>query len=481
MQKPKPFEGERETFPARAFDKFLSTATAKMRAPRAPIRLIYRDAADSNLLLVVGRRGSAWQFKGRTRTGDDGKRHDLTIKIGAPATMTVAQARAAADEIRKNIADGETPQTQSAQRRDARAAAAATDEAKAQRMKVIAAMAKPGGRAPTPDMIKALGSATLAQCAAVFALHGRDHRAKIRQDSWDAKVAQLHRALAECNAIDRLPADLHAPDIDHGLAALTAGTARKRMTAIKALYDWLCRYGATPENPARLCAKLPAAGVRDEFANADELQRIWRYSAEAKPERRDFLRLLILLPLRRGELEKSRVGNITTSNGVRQITIPKENSKTGTEHRLPIVGEAAKIIDRLIDGRDAGELLIPLTTTGKPFEGWTRWQDQVKAATGVEWFYFHSMRKMFSTEAEEHELDEYAIIDACLNHAASATKSGVGRAYNFAKAMPRRADLLAGWDDVVKFAVTTGVWPRNGSHPAPACGAGAKSNLRRVK
>jgi integrase len=171
--------------------------------------------------------------------------------------------------------------------------------------------------------------------------------------------------------------------------------------------------------------------------------------------------LLTLLPLRRDELADAKVGDIETSDGFLQILVPKARSKTGAEHRLPIVGEAANIVRRLIHNREPGDFLIPLTTTGKRFDSWTAFKNQFRRLSGQDWFYFHSMRKQFSTEANEHSLEESAIIDGVLNHAASLSVQGSERSYNFAKAMPRRAELLNNWCKTVIFAVERGKWPRN--------------------
>jgi integrase len=349
-------------------------------------------------------------------------------------------------------------------------AADGRDAESRRRRETIEVLIREGAREPTAQMFAALAGATLSECSKAYALHGFDMRRVTEARRGDV-VVQLNLAIAECGGGDKIPAALDGLTIDHALRRHSNSTARKRISALRGLYRWLCRYGAATENPAEKCASVPPPPARERYADdrkdgsgVGELQALWNACDRLPQPRADFLRLLILLPLRRDELADAKVSNISTNLGLLQIMVPKPRSKTGTEHRLPIVGEAAAIVNRLLKDREPENYLIPLTATGNKFDSWKSFQEQVKRESGQAWFYFHSMRKMFSTEATEHGLEEHAVIDGMLNHAASLSVTGSARSYNFAKMMPRRAELLREWERVVLHSVGSGKWPREESN-----------------
>src|SRR5207249_1803134 len=80
-----------------------------------------------------------------------------------------------------------------------------------------------------------------------------------------------------------------------------------------------------------------------------------------------FIRLLLLLGVRRGELGKARFAAIDLDKG--EWLIPPENAKTGQPHLVPLPAEAVRIFESLprFDGGD-----VVFTNDGKrPLGSWT--------------------------------------------------------------------------------------------------------------
>jgi integrase len=462
------FQGAaRPTFPSRSFDRFLADQSNSLRLDGAPARKSFKDLADTNLILTIGRRGAGFYFKGMTPTDEAGHRKDLMIMIGKATGgdgLSIAEARKRCEEIREDLVGGRMVSGIRAKRAAARAAAEGKDAEIKRREEIINAIAKAGSR-PSAGDFATLAFAKVDQCVEAYALHGFDLR-KVTESRRDDVLVQLRLAFKEAGAGSIRPGELDGLTLDHAFRSLTNSTARKRISAIRGLYRWLIKYKAATENPADTCEKISPPQPRTRFANAEELQAIWRCCEQLPQARSDFIKLLTLLPLRRDELAEAKISDIQTSNGYLQISIPKVRSKTKTEHRLPIVGEAANIVRRLMHNRDQDSFLIPLAGESGRFDSWTSFKKQIQKLSGQNWYYFHSARKCFSTECVEHELEEDLIIDGALNHAASLSIQGSAKSYNFAKAMPRRADLLSNWCRTVLFAVEHGQWPRHATAEA---------------
>lgn len=452
------FQGVRPNFEVGGkFDRFLAARLAEVRAPGGPARLVFRDPGDNNLTLVVGRRGAAFYFKGASRIGDDGKRVDQSVMIGKTSQIDIAAARKRAAELRQQQIDGGVVSGARAHRRAIRESAADAESESERRRGVIENICLRATATPGPAEIALLRYATLAQSGDAYILHGfpRETTDRRRKDI----SAHIKLAIIESGCANALPAALDAAAISHLARNHSASTGRKRVEALRRLYRWLILYKAADVNPALEITDLPAPPVRERYATADELRRIWISADKLTPERSDFLKLLILLPLRRGELAELRVREITTNNGIFQLEVPKLKAKNKQKHVLPLTGEAATIIRRRIANLQPDDRVVQLASGGRPFSGWTTFKNQIKAASGCDWFYFHQSRKLFLTELIEHESDDPALIDACLNH----SKSSIFANYDFAQRARRRLAILSAWDRIVAQTVNSGVFPRHAS------------------
>lgn len=455
------------------FTNFVTEHEKTARASRK--RQIFKCAADPALLLAIGPRGSVFRFKGQARVAADGTRKNVQIAIGGAAELTPVQALARVAELRLKLSGGAEVKGSRAARRAVREAAMAQGAESDLIKATIESVLRKGGT-PQASSFEALRHATLAQCVKAYELHGfpaertparraevlANMRLAIKEAGVEDKTPDALTPTALSLAIGRIPRRIKMIGKDGAEIedATTSGTARKRVSAIRQLYRKLIMWGVATANPADAIDRIPMPKARELFANAAETRAIWQAADRLSPVRADFLRLLILLPLRRDELAELRGRDIETSLGVLQLKIDKTRSKTKVEHRLPLVGEAARIVQRLREGRKPEDFLLQLTATDKPFDCWTAFKNEIRELSGQRWFYFHSTRKAFSTEADEHRLEEFDLIDACLNHARAGSRGGSGRNYNFAKAMPRRAELLRAWEKVIMHAVANGVWPR---------------------
>ena len=69
---------------------------------------------------------------------------------------------------------------------------------------------------------------------------------------------------------------------------------------------------------------------------------------------------------------------------------------------------------------------IKLSEDGSSMNSWRRFQEAIERASGVA-FGFHDPRRLFATESGEHDLADFSLIDAALNHAAAVSKTGASK------------------------------------------------------
>jgi integrase len=457
--------GSAKLTPAR-IAKLITTA----RQTSGFVRHAVADEEQAGLFLVIGKRTASWTLKYRPRgLNPDGSRPPPTAYvIGDVALVTPEEARAEAQTLRAGIAKGGNPVAERAQKRAQKAAGQASDRREARRRAdMLAAVLEPtksAGGAIALDF-SVLADATLVQCAAAYGLHGVRGSDKTRNDA----KAHILRGLAEMNAVSLRLGDLKQAKVS-GLARLHEkhpATGRHRLGALSRLYKWLCAVEAATSNPVAHVALPRPPAPRSRVLTAAEVRALWQ-SAEMLPTaRRDYLRLLLLLPLRRQELADTRRADISANGDRLELVVAPHRAKNGAEHRLPLVGETREIVERLLEERGEPEdFLIQLSREGTPMNSWRRFSESIERASGVKGFAFHDTRRLFASEAGEHDLADFSLIDAALNHLQASSKTGAARAYHHARHANARVALMTSWALLVNHAVANGRWPRDVPQPA---------------
>ena len=438
--------------------KLITAARATPGFTRHPIQ----DADQPGLFLVIGKRTASWTLKFRPRgLNPDGTRPPPSAYvIGDAALLSVDDARAEAAALRAKIATGAHPTHEKAVKRALTAHDRDAAQSEAQRRAgMIAAILDSGAikNAMALDF-SVLADATLSQCVIAFDLHGSKGNAKTRADT----KAHLTRALIEMDAAQMVPADLKQSRVT-GLARLHTdrpATGRHRVGSLNRLYKWLASVEAASANPVVNIALPSPPAPRTRVLTAGQVKTLWEAAATLPAPRRDYLRLLLLLPLRRQELADTRRRDIHFNGERLELVIASHRSKNRLEHRLPLVAEAREIVARLLAAPgEPEEFLLKLSEDGSPMNSWRRFQEAIERASRIA-FGFHDPRRLFATECGEHDLADFSLIDAALNHAAAVSKTGAARAYHHARHANARANLMTAWATLISHAISAGRWPR---------------------
>ena len=439
--------------------KLITTA----RSAPGFIRHAVGDTDQPGLFLIVGRRTASWTLKFRPRgLNPDGSRPPPSAYVIGDATLvSVDDARAQAAAL----PPGSRPARILPTRKRPSGALSAHGRSRrpnqeAQRRSgMIAAILDPGAAVNAMALdFSTLADATLSQCVIAFDLHGTRGNAKTRADA----KAHLTRALIEMDAAQMKPADLKQARIA-GLARLhdrRPATGRHRVGSLNRLFKWLASVEAASANPVVNIALPSPPAPRTRVLTAGQVKALWEGAAALPEPRRDYLRLLLLLPLRRQELADTRRRDIHANGDRLELVVASHRSKNRIEHRLPLVGEAREIVERLLAAPgEPADFLIGLSEDGSPMNSWRRFEEAIERASGVA-FDYHDTRRTFATESGEHDLADFSLIDSSLNHAAATSKVGASRAYHHARHTNARANLMAAWAALVRHAVINGRWPR---------------------
>ncbi len=426
------------------------------------------DTGCAGLRLIIGARTATWSVTARPRgIGPDGKRPPLkSVTLGDAAEISPEAARKAAAVVKRAIALGRDPvaERRAAQREQIRASHDATAKAKAdsEMLEHILAPDRPimPGKPAIYDFA-VLAHANLGQCAAAFLLHG----AGGGRLHGEQTASHLRRALAEMGAAELKPAELDKQRV-RALAELHAkagrpATARHRRGVVSRLFKWLQAVEAIEDNPAARVGAPPPPAPRSHVPSAAAVQALWEAAERLPAAKGVYVKLAILLPLRRQELANIKIANIVHDGGEIEIRLAAGQTKNKRPFVMPVVGTAAALVeDLLATVGETCDALIPLARRNRTFTSWPHFGRQIERETG-DTFHWHDTRRLFASEMGEHRASDFFTIDSLLNHARSASMgSGVARSYHHAQERAPRRVAMAAWDRLVAHAVATGRWPR---------------------
>lgn len=364
-----------------------------------------RHADGDGLYLVVDKSGAKrWAFLFRR----EGKLKEMGL--GGVARVSLAEARAQAVEIRKQLAAGLNPIEE--------------------RKRAIAVATEPTTFGPFAE-------ALVAEISQGF-----------RNEKHKAQWASTLKTYA--GSLDVMP--LHAIETDHVLQVLqpiwmtkpeTASRLRGRIERVldaaraKGLRSgenparWRGHLDALLPRPSKLSrghhAALPFEKVPAFMARLREVDAI---SARA-------LEFCILTAARSGEVLGARWDEVDLENAV--WTVPGERMKAGRAHRVPLSGSAAALLRGLNENR-VGDLVFPGQKLSRPLSSMA--MAMLLRRLEPEGVTVHGFRSSFRDWAAESTSFPREIAEAALAHTVG---DAVERAYRRRDALEKRRELMEAW------------------------------------
>jgi integrase len=227
----------------------------------------------------------------------------------------------------------------------------------------------------------------------------------------------------------------------------TAVLARSKLSA---MFVWAMQAGLCEVNPVVGTARPEPAAARDRVLSNQELAAVWNACDKGDDFSR-IIRLLILLPCRRGEVGGMAWGELNLEGGT--WTIPKERSKNARAITLPLMPMTTDII-RSVLPRAGRDQLFGEHNSPKGFTSWFRGKEALDKKAGIAEWNIHDLRRSVATRMADLGVAPH-VIEQILNHV-SGHKSGVAGIYNKSSYEREVRAALAMWADHVRTLATGG-------------------------
>lgn len=399
--------------------------TLKSAEASAPGLLWDRDVAGFGLRTTKGG-ARTWIFKYRSLGG---AQH--WHRIGAFPAMTVEEARKVARGLRATLDKGGDPtREREAEREAARAARAAAVD------KLAESYAK-----ELPGRPSMRGSGAISERHA------------------EAEAAAVKNAIARMDLAGRPVAEIAPADLLGLLHQEAARPANARLLfgAFSRFMEW-CREGRhVAVNP---CDAIPKARrpkpppARQRVVRLADLARLWIAADVLPPPLGELARLVIAVPVRRGEAARLAWEDVDLKAGV--WTLPGAITKNGDLHRIGLHPLALRLLcaRHKAIGKPRVGLAFPSPRAGNEVTAWSAMKRDIEAAADFRAWTWHDFRRSFASLMAERGVAE-PVADAVLNHRQSGTRGGVLGVYQHAQRWPEQKDAIDRWGAELAAAIAT--------------------------
>jgi integrase len=234
--------------------------------------------------------------------------------------------------------------------------------------------------------------------------------------------------------------------IDDGGAPVSAN---RTLTTLKTLFKFYVKRGSLVVSPAALVDAPANEESRDRTLSDAEIKAVWKAADAAAYPFGRLVQMLLLTGARRDELREAPWGEFDLDGGL--WTLPGDRVKNGNEHWVPLSSAAVAILSEM--PRIKGGLLF--TTNGDtPFSGLSKAKRRLDAASGVQSWTLHDLRRTAATGMADKCGVAPHIIEAALNHISGESKRGVAGIYNRARYTDEIQKALQDWADYVDGLVS---------------------------
>ena len=242
----------------------------------------------------------------------------------------------------------------------------------------------------------------------------------------------------------------------------SAGGANNLLAHLSKFFNW-CAEKDLLEIPPTDRIKPPGPkNVGERTLSEPEIKEVWQAFGAEGGAFCDLFKLLLLTGQRRGEVAGMCRGELSGLNGDRPMwEIPKDRTKNGRPHLIPLSAMAVKIIQGRPELGDAG--LLFTNTGATPVSGFSKTKERVDGrisrnreeageAVMPDWI-LHDLRRTMVTMMNERLRISPHVVEACVNHISGAAKAGVAGVYNKALYLDERKAAFDAWANFVESLV----------------------------
>ena len=230
--------------------------------------------------------------------------------------------------------------------------------------------------------------------------------------------------------------------VDNG----SPSAANHAFAAIRKFFNWSVERGYVAVSPCNGLSMPTKPGKRDRVLSEAELRDVWTGARDLGYPAGPIIQLLILTGQRRGEVAGMRWADIDLN--AKTWTIPKEMTKNGKPHTVPILTMAEAILSTL---PQKSHYVFPARSSDGCFNGFNKAKKRLDERQDFPAWTLHDLRRTAATGMAGLGVAPH-IVERLLNHV-SGTFAGVAGVYNrFQYADEVRAALEA-WEQRLKALV----------------------------
>lgn len=200
--------------------------------------------------------------------------------------------------------------------------------------------------------------------------------------------------------------------------------ANRVLALISKIFNFALAKEVVEANPAHLVPKPTKERHRDRVLKEGEIRAAWTAFEGEMPVVASLFKMLLLTGQRRSEVAAMPWSELDLDSA--SWTIPGERTKNGQEHRVPLVGEALKLLKSLHTVRGRSGYVFAVRE-GKPFVGLSKTLKRIitRASSALAEreraqceplkFRIHDLRRTVGTALGELRVDR-TVIGKLLNH-----------------------------------------------------------------
>ena len=396
----------------------IDKAIKLQRAKRSKITLV----DPTGLRLAINNASASWNCNYRRRGVDlNGKRHpQRTLKLGDLSALTPNAARLKMEEIKAEVRNGGDP---------------------AKRIEI--------------EKRKSREQEFKDRSLSVWLEEYRHNVLGTETKYKNTEFQHARLALQELNVFKSTASVLTVPVL-RKLEAIhreKPATGRQRFGSLSRFIDFLVSEDVLPSNPAKNVPrwqrpKMPPP--REVVYNLNELRQLWSPQCDIREDYLNFVRFMMLMPLRAGE-----AANLTNNNvfvDEKELRFSSQETKNDQYFVLPLTNLCLKLIDA-DNIKNKNKIFHLSSRENEPMKAWSYFNKKVREASDVAHFNLHNFRRTFSSLISEHSDFSESLVDSLLNHKRSQTRQVVLRHYQHAKNIKQRREVMDWWNNFLEEEV----------------------------
>ena len=396
----------------------IDKAIKLQRAKRSKITLV----DPTGLRLAINNASASWNCNYRRRGVDlNGKRHpQRTLKLGDLSALTPNAARLKMEEIKAEVRNGGDP---------------------AKRIEI--------------EKRKSREQEFKDRSLSVWLEEYRHNVLGTETKYKNTEFQHARLALQELNVFKSTASVLTVPVL-RKLEAIhreKPATGRQRFGSLSRFIDFLVSEDVLPSNPAKNVPrwqrpKMPPP--REVVYNLNELRQLWSPQCDIREDYLNFVRFMMLMPLRAGE-----AANLTNNNvfvDEKELRFSSQETKNDQYFVLPLTDLCLKLIDA-DNIKNKNKIFHLSSRENEPMKAWSYFNKKVREASDVAHFNLHNFRRTFSSLISEHSDFSESLVDSLLNHKRSQTRQVVLRHYQHAKNIKQRREVMDWWNNFLEEEV----------------------------